>query len=77
MQSQINTGATDLKEMPRTQKRSLEQPLINYVEMYSIPREGMKKAFQTGDNTMQQIANAFVHHATVSRAVKKNIDNGA
>ena len=78
MQSQIKTGVVDLKEIPRAQRRSLGQPLNYYVEMYSIPREGMRKAFQTGDYTMQQIANAFgVHNSTVSRTVKKNADNGA
>jgi len=41
------------------------------VAAYSDPKEGMARAYLTGDYTMKEIAGAFdVHYATVSRAVK-------
>ena len=71
MQSRIKTGTNNLKEIPRAQRRSLGQPLSYYVEKFPTAKEGMRKAFKTGDYTMQQIAAAFgVHYSTVSRAVK-------
>jgi REP element-mobilizing transposase RayT len=71
MQSQIQKEGTDLNEIPRAQRRSLGQPLNYYVEKYSISKEGMKKAYQSGDYTIQQISQAFgVHYSTVSRALK-------
>ena len=73
MQSQIKTGKNDLTEIPRAQRRNIGRPLIYYVENYSPAKAGMRKAFETGDYTMQAIATAFgVHYSTVSRAVNKN-----
>ena len=72
LQKQIKAEWQDLKEIPRAQRRSLGRPLNHYVEAVSDKKEGMRKAYETGDYTMQQIADAFgVHYSTVSRAVKK------
>jgi len=61
-----------LKEIPKAQRRSPAQPLSHYVETFPNAKEGMKKAYATGDYTMQQIADAFnVHYSTVSRTVNK------
>ena len=73
MQSRIKTGTNDLTEIPRAQRRSIGRPLIFYIENYTSAKEGMKKAYETGDYTMQEIAIAFgVHYSTVSRAVNKD-----
>jgi len=73
MQSRIKIGTNDLTEIPRVQRRSIRRPLSYYVENYSSAKEGMKKAFKTGDFTMQEIATTFgVHYSTVSRAVNKD-----
>ena len=73
MQSRIKTGENSLKEIPRAQRRSLGQTLSYYVEKFPTAKEVMRKTFETGDYTMQQIASAFgVHYSTVSRAVNKN-----
>lgn len=72
LQSQIKAGSQDLKEIPRAQRRPLGRPLSDYVEALPDAKEGMRMAYETGDYTMQQIADAFgVHYSTVSRAVKK------
>ncbi len=48
------------------------KPLSFYIEAISDTKEGIRKAYETGDYTMQQIADAFdVHYSTVSRVVKK------
>ena len=74
MQSQIKTGLNELTEIPKAQRRSIGQPLSFYVENYSSAKEGMRKAYATGDYTMQQIAKVFgVHYSTVSRAVKRGL----
>ena len=40
---------------------------------FRILKEGMKKAYGTGDYTTQQIADAFdVHYSTVGRAINKS-----
>ena len=56
MQSQIKTGLNELTEIPKAQRRSIGQPLSYYVENYSSAKEGMRKAYATGDYTMQKIA---------------------
>jgi len=72
LQSQIKAESNDLKEIPKAQRRSPAQPLSHYVETFANAKEGMKKAYETGDYTMQQIAHAFnVHYSTVSRTVNK------
>jgi len=61
----------DLSEIPRAQRRPLVQPLNDYRTAYAGPKEGMARAYLTGDYTMKEIAGALdVHYATVSRAVK-------
>ncbi len=72
MQSRIKTGTNDLTEIPRTQRRSIEQPINHYVENYIPAKKRMRKPFETGDYTME-IATAFsVHYSTVCRATKNN-----
>lgn len=72
LQSQIKAGSGDLKEIPKVQRRPLDRPLSYYVEAFTNTKNGMRKADETGDYTMQQIADAFgVHYSTVSRAVNK------
>ena len=72
MQNQIQTKPHELKEIPRAQRRAIAHPLEYYVNTYTKPKEGMSKAYETGDYTMQQIAQAYgVHYSTVSRAVKE------
>ena len=73
MQCQIKTRENNLNEIPRAQRRALGQPLSHYIEKFPIAKEGMRKAYETGDYTMQQIATAFgVHYSTVSRAVNNS-----
>lgn len=73
LQSQIQAESGNLKEIPKAQRRPLGKPLSHYVETFSNAKEGMKKAYASGDYTMQQIADAFgVHYSTVSRAVNKS-----
>ncbi len=72
VQSRIKTGINNLMEIPRAQRRSIGQPLSYYVENYTPAKMGMRKAFETGDYTMQEIATFFgVHYSTVSRVVNK------
>lgn len=72
LQNQINAGSQDLKEIPKAQRRSLGRPLSHYIDTFTDAKQGMWMAYETGDYTMQQIADAFgVHYSTVSRAVKK------
>jgi len=72
MQSLIKVEPHKLNEIPKAQHKTLGKPLDYYVEALPNSKEGMKKAYETGDYTMQQIADAFgVHYSTVSRAVHK------
>ena len=72
LQGQIKAGSSDLTEIPKAQRRPLGKSLSHYSETFSNAKEGMKKAYESGDYTMQQIADAFgVHYSTVSRAIKK------
>ena len=58
-------------EVPRAQRRPQAQPLSHFVHAYADPKEGMTRAYRTGDYTLAQVAQAFgVHYATVSRAVR-------
>lgn len=60
----------DLREVPRAQRRPRAKPLEDYTKLMNR-REGMAKAYLSGDYTMQEIADAFgVHYSTVSRAVR-------
>ena len=71
MQKRIKTVSNSFKEIPRVQRRVMGQPLSYYVDEFSTAKEGMQKAYATGDYTKQQIVSAFgVHYSTVSRAVK-------
>jgi REP element-mobilizing transposase RayT len=64
--------AERLREVPRTQRRSLAKPLADFALRYPVRREAMARAFQTGVYTMQEIADYFgVHYSTVSRAVRR------
>lgn len=64
--------STDLKEVPRMQRRPLAQTLDHYSKQYTNPKQAMAAAYSSGDYTMKQIADFFgVHYATVSRAVNK------
>lgn len=57
-------------EVPRTQRRPQAKPLSCFVNAYAQPKQGMVRAYGTGDYTLAQVAQAFgVHYATVSRAV--------
>jgi len=70
LQKQIQVLSGDLKEIPKAQRRPPGKPLSYYVESFPHPKEGIKKAYESGDYTLQQIADAFhIHYSTVSRAV--------
>ncbi|MGR8999156.1 MAG: addiction module toxin RelE, partial [Gammaproteobacteria bacterium] len=56
MQKRIKTVSNSFKEIPRVQRRVRGQPLSYYVDEFSTAKEGMQKAYATGDYTMQQIA---------------------
>jgi len=72
MQSLIKVEPNKLKEIPKAQHRPLGKPLDYFVEAFQNSKEGMRKAYEAGDYTMQQIADAFgVHYSTVSRAAHK------
>lgn len=72
LQRQIQVESGDLKEIPKAQRRSQGDPLSHYVKTFPNSKEGMKKAYASGDYTLQQIAGAFgVHYSTVSRAVNE------
>jgi putative transposase len=58
-----------LTEVPRAQRRAPAKPLAHYVRMHD-PKEGMRRAYASGDYTLAQIARHFgVHYSTVSRAL--------
>jgi putative transposase len=58
-----------LTEVPRAQRRTPGKPLAYYVRLHD-PKDGMRRAYATGDYTLAQIAEHFgVHYSTVSRAV--------
>jgi len=59
MQSLMKGEPDKLKEIPKAQCKPLGKPLNFYVEAFPNSKEGMKKAYGTGDYTMQQIADAF------------------
>ena len=74
LQGRIKDEPNKLKEIPKAQRRPLGQPLHFYVEAFPDAKEGMRKAYETGDYTMQKIADAFgVHYSTVSRAINKTL----
>jgi len=63
-------NGTDLKEVPRMQRRPLAQTLGYYSRAYTHPKQAMVAAYSSGDYSMKQIADRFgVHYSTVSRAV--------
>jgi len=65
-------GESDLREVPRMQRRVQAKSLDWYMENYSSRDEGIVSAYATGDYLMKDIADEFsVHYSTVSRAIKK------
>ena len=61
-----------LREVPRAQRRPLAKPLADFARRYPERREAMARAFRTGVDSMQEIADYFgVHYSTVSRAVRR------
>jgi REP element-mobilizing transposase RayT len=63
---------TDLREVPRLQRRVPARALSDYAQSAHSDREAMAKAYRTGAYTLKQIADYFgVHYSTVSRAVIK------
>jgi len=58
-----------LREVPRAQRGPLARPLGRYARTYPDRREAMARAFLTGADTVQDIAEQFgVHYSTVSHA---------
>ena len=54
----------DRREVPRLQRRGLARPLSDYAHAPDS-REGMARAYRTGEYTMRQIADYFgVHYST-------------
>jgi hypothetical protein len=61
-----------LREVPRAQRRPLARPLGDFAHRYSDRRETMARAFETGVDSMQAIADYFgVHYSTLSRAMRR------
>jgi len=66
-------GDTQLKEYSRLERRALAKPLTYYLEKFNNKKEGMAKAYQTGNYSMKEISDYFkVHYSTVSRAVNNH-----
>ncbi|MDZ7826815.1 MAG: transposase [Gammaproteobacteria bacterium] len=62
---------TDLREVPRQQRRRAPPALETFLDMPN-PHEGMVAAYRTGAYSMQAVGDAFgVHYSTVSRAVRR------
>lgn len=67
---------TDLREVPRLQRRGRARELSDYAQAARGDREAMAAAYRTGDYTLKEIADYFgVHYSTVSRAVTKLAEN--
>ena len=65
-------GEGDLREVPRMQRRAQAKPLSWYIKNYSSRNEGIVSAYDSGDYSMKDIADAFnVHYSTVSRVIKR------
>jgi REP element-mobilizing transposase RayT len=63
--------ASELREVPRAQRRLLAPSLEQFATQHATRDESMAAAYRSGAYTMQAIADHFgVHYATVSRAVK-------
>ena len=63
---------TDLREVPRAQRRRAPPPLAHFTAM-ADRRAGMAAAYRSGGYSMKEIGDAFgVHYATVSRAVRRS-----
>jgi putative transposase len=57
--------------VPRAQRRAPGKPLAYYVRLPD-PKDGMRRAYASGDYTLAQIADHFgVHCSTVSRALRR------
>lgn len=58
-----------LTEVPRAQRRPPGKPLTHYARLPDA-KEGMRRAYASGDYTLSKIAKHFgVHYSTVSRAL--------
>ena len=69
---QAMSDKATIGEIPRAQRRPVAKPLDYYLTKHRDAKAAMIAAYATGDYTLQAIADHFgVHHATVSRAVKK------
>jgi len=65
-------NGSDLKEVPRLQRRSIMKALEWYEKTYESREEAMAQAYFSGNYTMKEISSWFkVHYSTVSRAVRK------
>ncbi len=68
---QAKLEASDLDEVPRTQRRRPALPLAEYARRYPERRAAMAAAYRSGDYTLKAIAEHFgVHYSTVSRALR-------
>lgn len=62
---------TDLREVPRMQKRGTPPSLDSFTDGLDA-HAGMVAAYRTGGYSMKEIGDAFgVHYATVSRAIRR------
>jgi REP-associated tyrosine transposase len=67
---QAHSSERDLREVPRSQRRTISKSLAEYRSLSDGPA-GMAQAYLSGNYTLQEIADHFgVHYSTVSRAVK-------
>lgn len=64
---------TDLSEIPKKQVRKKARPISYYQSQFvNNKHKGMVVAYQTGQYSMNEIAQVFgVHYSTVSRAIAK------
>jgi REP element-mobilizing transposase RayT len=63
---------SDLRDIPRAQRRPLAKPLAYYEKQGSSRDDAIANAYATGDYTLQEIANHFnLHYATISRVIKR------
>jgi len=61
----------EIKEFSRLERRAIAKPIEWYLANFEDKKEGMAKAFKSGNFTMKEISKRYeVHYSTVSRAVK-------
>jgi putative transposase len=72
MINNLGKNETDLKEIPRIQRRSLAKSLSWYEQNAVSRDQAIVKSYASGDYTMKDIADWFgVHYSTVSRVIKR------